>query len=93
MKEWHKARDGESIKAMKCPTCRVTDSDIAEKEGAARLLGAGDGSSQSVAENFKSQSSQDDHGAEPTQAASGNSPATVAVLETPIVASDKDALI
>ena len=60
----------DSIKAIKCPICKMTDSDMAEKEAAAQSLGAGEGSSQSVPEEIlRSQNSQDDHGVAPTQAA------------------------
>ena len=106
MEECRKARGLDSIKAVKCPTCKLTDSDMAEKEPAAQFLGAGDASSQSVPEVIRSQSSQDDHGAAPTQAAwptqvplfhgssslvaAGVLPVTVAVPVAPGDASDMD---
>ena len=106
LEECRKARGLDSIKAMKCPTCKLTDSDMAEKEPAAQFLGAGDASTQSVPEVIRSQSSQDDHGAAPTQAAwptqvplfhgssslvaAGVLPVTVAVPVAPGVASDMD---
>ena len=106
LEECRKARGLDSIKAVKCPTCKLTDSDMAEKEPAAQFLGAGDASSQSVPEVIRSQSSQDDHGAAPTQAAwptqvplfhgssslvaAGVLPVTVAVPVAPGDASDMD---
>jgi hypothetical protein len=106
LEECRKAHGLDSIKAMKCPTCKLTNSDMAEKQAAAQFLVAGDASSQSVPDISRSQSSQGDHGAAPTQAAaptqvalfhgsssqvaSGNSPVTVAVSVAPSVASGMD---
>ena len=96
----------DTISTMKCPTCKLTGSGMAEMQAAAQSLGAGDGSSQSVPEMMRSQSSQDDHGVAPNQAASptqdalshgsssqvapGDSPDMVAVPVAPGVPSDID---
>ena len=94
-----KARGLHSIQAMKCPTCKLTDSEVAEKQAKTQFLGAGDASTRSVPEIWSSQSSQDDHGAAQNQAAaptqdalfhgssskdaSRNSPVTVEVPVAP----------
>ena len=106
LEQCRKARNLDSIMAIKCPICKLRDSDMAEKEAAAQFLGAGEGSSQSVPEILRSKNSQDDHGTAPTQAAwppqdpkfhgssslvaAGNSPVTVAVPVAPSVGSIMD---
>ena len=75
--EKHRQERGlDSIKAMKCPTCMCPHGDMTEKEDGAQFLVAGDTSSQSVPEILRSQGSEDDRGAAPTQAASPTQVAT-----------------
>ena len=63
--EWHKAHGLDDSKAMKCPTCKLTHSDMAEKKAAVKPHDAGVHHSQSVPENWKSQSSQDEYSTAP----------------------------
>ena len=106
LEECRKARVIDSVQAVKCPTCGLTDSDMAEKKPAAQFLGAGEASSPSVPEILKSQKSRSDNGTPTTQAAwqtqvhplhgskslvaARNSPVTVAVPVPSSVASDRD---
>ena len=81
-----KTQEVHGIQTMRCPTCKMTDSEVAEKQAQTQNLGAGDAGTPSVPENWRSQSSQDDHGAAPQAAA----PTQVADPVEPGVASDMD---
>ena len=57
LEKYRQARGLDSIKAMKCPTCKFRHSDMAEKEDAAQFLVAGNTCSPSVPEILRRQGS------------------------------------